>query len=169
MALIACPECGGKISDQAKICVHCGYPLKRAISTFKITLLEIPELSRWNEQRVKIITEKIDNVLRKVTKLEHSQIDSLINNRPSVLLDGLSEKNADILVREFTEAGATVEKQESDSLLDGRLNVVIDAYVRGGVICPKCGSTQIAFIPMKLSPSADYYNFCQKCGHKWVV
>ena len=58
MALIACPECGGKISDQAKICVHCGYPLKRAISTFKITLLEIPELSRWNEQRVKIITEK---------------------------------------------------------------------------------------------------------------
>ena len=79
MALIACPECGGKISDQAKACVHCGYPLKRAIFTFKITLLEIPELSRWNEQRVKMITEKIDNVLRKVTKLEHSQIDSLIN------------------------------------------------------------------------------------------
>ena len=28
MALIKCPECGKEISDLAKICVHCGYPLK---------------------------------------------------------------------------------------------------------------------------------------------
>ncbi len=27
MALIQCPECGGKLSDLAKICVHCGYPI----------------------------------------------------------------------------------------------------------------------------------------------
>ncbi len=169
MALIACPECGGKISDQAKACVHCGYPLKRAIFTFKITLLEIPELSRWNEQRVKMITEKIDNVLRKVTKLEHSQIDSLINNRPSVLLDGLSERNADTLVKEFTEVGATVEKQESDSLFDGRLNVVIESYVRGGVICPKCGSMQIALLPRGFKGTLCEHNCCQKCGYSWAI
>lgn len=29
MALITCPECGGKISDKAEICIHCGYPLKK--------------------------------------------------------------------------------------------------------------------------------------------
>ena len=29
MALIICPECGGKISDQADKCIHCGYPLKK--------------------------------------------------------------------------------------------------------------------------------------------
>ena len=23
MALIACPECGGKVSDKAKACIHC--------------------------------------------------------------------------------------------------------------------------------------------------
>ena len=28
MALIKCPECGKEVSDKAKICVHCGYPLK---------------------------------------------------------------------------------------------------------------------------------------------
>lgn len=28
MALIECPYCGGKISDTAKSCVHCGKPLK---------------------------------------------------------------------------------------------------------------------------------------------
>lgn len=27
MALIECPECGGKVSDKATICIHCGYPL----------------------------------------------------------------------------------------------------------------------------------------------
>lgn len=27
MALITCPECGGKISDTVKSCIHCGYNL----------------------------------------------------------------------------------------------------------------------------------------------
>jgi ribosomal protein L37E len=27
MALIKCPECGKEISDQSKVCIHCGYPL----------------------------------------------------------------------------------------------------------------------------------------------
>lgn len=27
MALITCPECGNKISDRAKICIHCGFPI----------------------------------------------------------------------------------------------------------------------------------------------
>lgn len=27
MALITCPECGGKVSDKAKACIHCGYPI----------------------------------------------------------------------------------------------------------------------------------------------
>lgn len=27
MALIKCPECGKEISDKAKCCIHCGYPL----------------------------------------------------------------------------------------------------------------------------------------------
>lgn len=28
MALIDCPECGGKVSDKAPACIHCGFPLK---------------------------------------------------------------------------------------------------------------------------------------------
>ena len=27
MALIKCPECGKEVSDKAKVCIHCGYPL----------------------------------------------------------------------------------------------------------------------------------------------
>ncbi len=29
MALITCPECGGKVSDKAEACIHCGFPLKQ--------------------------------------------------------------------------------------------------------------------------------------------
>ena len=28
MAMIQCPECGKEVSDKAKACVHCGYPLE---------------------------------------------------------------------------------------------------------------------------------------------
>ena len=28
MACITCPECGKEVSSEAKVCVHCGYPLK---------------------------------------------------------------------------------------------------------------------------------------------
>lgn len=28
MALIECPECGGKVLDKAPACIHCGYPLQ---------------------------------------------------------------------------------------------------------------------------------------------
>lgn len=27
MALITCPDCGGKVSDKANVCIHCGRPL----------------------------------------------------------------------------------------------------------------------------------------------
>lgn len=33
MALITCPECENTVSDQAKECPHCGYPLDRMETT----------------------------------------------------------------------------------------------------------------------------------------
>lgn len=32
MALIKCPECNQEISDKAKVCIHCGYPIKKALT-----------------------------------------------------------------------------------------------------------------------------------------
>lgn len=31
MAIIACPECHGQVSDQAQFCPHCGYPIEQRI------------------------------------------------------------------------------------------------------------------------------------------
>ena len=33
MAIIKCPECGRRISDKAKVCPGCGYPMEKP-STF---------------------------------------------------------------------------------------------------------------------------------------
>lgn len=33
MALIKCPECGREVSDTAPTCPHCGYQLKKSITT----------------------------------------------------------------------------------------------------------------------------------------
>lgn len=41
MALIKCPECGKDISDKAKVCIHCGYPLNDIINK-KIDSIECP-------------------------------------------------------------------------------------------------------------------------------
>lgn len=41
MSLIQCPECNKEISDKAKWCVHCGYPLQ---SQDKDTIAGIPKL-----------------------------------------------------------------------------------------------------------------------------
>jgi len=34
MAMISCPECNGRISDQADACPSCGMPLKRERQTY---------------------------------------------------------------------------------------------------------------------------------------
>ena len=34
MALIQCPECGGKVSDKATACIHCGYPLNENFNNY---------------------------------------------------------------------------------------------------------------------------------------
>ena len=36
MALLECPECGGKVSDNATICPHCGCPIEQPQSHGKV-------------------------------------------------------------------------------------------------------------------------------------
>ena len=45
MAIIQCPECGNNVSDMAKICIHCGFPIsslkpKQGLATIKIGRLD---------------------------------------------------------------------------------------------------------------------------------
>jgi hypothetical protein len=34
MPLLSCPECAGRVSDQAETCPHCGFPLFKTVYSF---------------------------------------------------------------------------------------------------------------------------------------
>lgn len=53
MALIKCPECGNKISDQAETCPKCGYELKEKKKETSDHLKDIK--SKWNNKYLIII------------------------------------------------------------------------------------------------------------------
>ena len=45
MALINCKECGKEISDMAKACPHCGYPIKKKGKGFAVASLVLGIIS----------------------------------------------------------------------------------------------------------------------------
>ena len=53
MALLACPECGGMVSDQAENCPRCGYPLLKTEFAF----IEVYFNGEWmhGEKRLKTL------------------------------------------------------------------------------------------------------------------
>ena len=49
MALIKCPECGKEISDKAKVCIHCGYPMKEEVLN---PIKALPEVDDENNETI---------------------------------------------------------------------------------------------------------------------
>lgn len=48
MALLICPECEGKVSDQAEMCPHCGFPIKeKEVSNPKMTKFVVCRHCGW--------------------------------------------------------------------------------------------------------------------------
>ena len=64
MALIACPECGKEISNQAPTCIHCGCPLAPRApldpNRFSVVLTACPEDSegRYRVRKLAIHLEE---------------------------------------------------------------------------------------------------------------
>ncbi len=53
MALVKCPECGGNVSDKAKACPNCGYPIYEMINNI--------DSERQNEKDTLIGDSDVDN------------------------------------------------------------------------------------------------------------
>ena len=48
MALINCPECGKEVSDAAKVCIHCGFPLEKNALDAKVATIN-PQTNQNSE------------------------------------------------------------------------------------------------------------------------
>lgn len=149
LVLIQCPECGNEISDKAKLCIHCGFPLKQT-DIIVINGKEFP---------CEEIVQAIDNYKnKKINKDDFASIVMrFINNTHmlsihySLKLCNYIEDNLEI-PKSFN--GESEEEQNKPH-------------------CPKCNSTAISTITRGYSfikgfvGSGKSMNVCQKCGYKW--
>ena len=108
MALIKCPECGKEISDKAKCCIHCGYPLDELkektsnIINNENSLYSVKLIS-FGAQKVKII-----KVVRELSELGLKEAKDVVDGAPKVIKEGASKAEAEEMKTKLEAEGAKV-------------------------------------------------------------
>ena len=138
MALIDCPECGGKVSDKAPACIHCGYPLQEA---------------RKDEKRVQYCPycgakNDVDSAFcgycgKSFSKQEFQQLTLMEADQESTdIMD--YKKDVDLSVHRFRTQPDVAELQQiqiqQQQLQIMQQQQMLDAQAR----CPKCGSISLS-------------------------
>ena len=73
MALINCPECGKEISDKAKDCIHCGYPLDSVKSESISVLTKNTDEDSDKTVHINTCTENVSKTTTSETKGSNSK------------------------------------------------------------------------------------------------
>lgn len=154
MSLIKCPECHKEISDKAKTCPHCGYPLEQYGNNVETTQNEEDynaikqELMKRNCPRCGSC-DYYDIPYRGIIVCRKCKREIPYNN---------------IKYSDLQKAETRMKVQEQANTPTSTQNAVK---------CPKCGSTSIATVNRGFSllsgfvGSGKAMNVCQKCGYKW--
>lgn len=158
--LIECPECHERISDQAKYCIHCGYPIKKRNTD---NLCEINGISYDLSEEFRLITQDdymqgLRN-LRDKCNLELSDtvtLANIIKETKKVPKEYNSDQNSEYrkILSQLETSSPNLPK------------------------CPTCGSTNIKKISASrkmlgaigfglLSKTARSQWECNDCGNKW--
>lgn len=131
MALIKCPECGKEISDKAKACIHCGYPLDE-LRTEQV-LKEDTGVSNQSKFTIKIVDYKgskvkVISILKQYLQYNTDEAKQLVTELPLVLeLDG--GDLVKVICTELTDAGILYEKHsDKENLHAGERTIKILDY-----------------------------------------
>lgn len=145
MALIKCPECGKEISDRAKACIHCGYPLEDGLPCSTSNGVEAEKHSTAMATWECAVCGTI---------CEHSTEPEICS------LCGVERKE-----------GERARKKGDDYLnRKNRKKTNATSLIPS---CPKCGSTALATVNRGYSlmwgfiGSGTPMNVCQACGYKF--
>ena len=100
MAIIKCPECGKEISDDATVCIHCGYPIQKQTenSTTKYYSVILQDCGLNKLAVIKYI--------RELTNLSLSEGKDLAEKTPSVLVQNVSLNEANDVKAELDKLSA---------------------------------------------------------------
>lgn len=171
MALIICPECGGKVSEHAECCIHCGFPLKKInqislkcdkenhIYVYKNNLYNLTELVNYlknntlAEYEMDLPTWKEARLILKKICPDISEGDRLIN---------YIKMNRSIPDKELKNTTNNIYYTPTPQ----------PSTRTNQVRCPKCGSTSITTEEQGYGlfgwiGASQKKNLCQKCGYKW--
>ena len=166
MALIICPECGREVSDKAKNCIHCGYPIQ-------------DELNRNGQlkQGKKVVIAKLKNIDDQVAAvnivmreigLSFEKAKNLVKQPSPVIVENIDLEKANHIVNLFKTEG--INAQVAD---DGEDIIVPSIKLPKVPSCPRCGSKSLATVNRGYSlvwgflGSGAPMNVCQSCGYKF--
>lgn len=173
MALITCPECGGKVSDKADTCIHCGYPLKDYNN-------EESQKEECNKHCIiNGIKYDFSPILESILKNEHKSakmIDQMFPDIPKVIRTQIHTiiYYTHAIPNEYTKTlfNETMDKLHKEEKREKLIQKGIDPDAPAA--CPSCGSTQFSTLQRGHSlifgwlGSGEPQNVCQKCGYKWT-
>lgn len=163
MALIECPECGGKISDKAPACIHCGFPLELLEASYNDKEEDISnndietiqekyciELVDVKDYRIKAIT-----VLKTFCGYSLSDAKDIVDSLPADIFytDDLNSLKA--ISQELQNAGIQYNLYKDNQPYELMLKAQINKKIKEKQFCPYCGKA------IDLSSS-----FCPYCGKR---
>lgn len=176
MALINCPECKKEISDQAKTCPHCGFPLKEeSLETiaYKAVVLHT------SKNRYRWLLESKGSV-GNLSGKEFSQGDvvKLLDQNNNVLIQTKIDTYCCLPIgRDLTITFGFNDLEEETA---NNTKYIIKTCSKENEIsfdekplrCPKCGSTNIQIVPRKWSIWAGVFTnavdrVCVICKNKF--
>lgn len=136
MALIRCPECGKEVSDQAKACIHCGYPL--AEDQAERYALILMSLNSDYSGNITLVQEQLEID-------DYTQAKALVDAVPTVLRRGMTYEECLALARCFQPKANVKMVLDTgvgeDELVDARyVDIPSEPLVKepmgfGGVVC----------------------------------
>lgn len=170
MALIICPDCGKSISDKASACIFCGCPIVPIKKTYDVILDHINSYGNKQKYKTRFVV-----MMHQIAKEEIRFYDETMYEPGRVLIEGISQKNAEGLKTAMEEIGYIVSLRETDTVNtenNERVASTLPLYI-GPVCCPHCRSTSVTTGPRGYSlltgfiGSSKTVNMCAKCGYKW--
>ena len=175
MSLIKCPECGQEISDLAKACIHCGFPLellnKNTCNTYRVILNPV--------EKDYEIRKSLSGLLMKFFSCDWITSMRILETTPIVLYHNISKEEALKIhndMMNITKSSA-IEQENHISHIQ-TVEQLLELIEAQKPKCPHCNSTNIRKIGAgkKLAHGAAFGLFsktarsqweCRNCGNKW--
>lgn len=194
MALIKCPECSKEVSDKAKTCPHCGYPLTNNEKTNTVLVNGTKyDISNIKKQYDMISEENKQRLYKRASWQYRCCLNPELIKKKTPEFGGDKSFFGGDITHEICKTFNWWEKNDKMHLTYKFFVECVNhgfeyfefntdnypipipkqspAY-QNVVHCPRCGSTSVTTEEKGYGlfgwiGASQKKNLCQKCGHKW--